>query len=239
MSENKDRAARLFTYIEEALDYNREPELNFNDLTVDDYQWFVADLVQHEKNLKVRTKKDNFEDREESDENDEETSGGQTTSWFEVKKENIKNSPQPPSILEGWVLKDDDMFKKPDCRELKEIHVQFEESEKREKAFNKLVDRAENYDGESQEFEHKVPDTLDGWIDIDKSRLDPIDQINKRQSKKKSVKFSDSNKRVDAFSNYLDSWKGWKKEMEPVKKPMNSMINFLLYTGRLRTKVTT
>ena len=157
MSENKDRAARLFTYIEEALDYNREPELNFNDLTVDDYQWFVADLVQHKKNLQVRTKKGNFEDREESYENDGETSGGQTTSWLKVEKENIKNPPQPPSVLEGWIIKNDDIFKKPNHRELREIHVQFEASEKREKAFSKLIDRAESYDGEPQNLNTKFP----------------------------------------------------------------------------------
>lgn len=206
----QNKVARLFTYLERALALDDSIVRDFQATVIPPAPWWVANLPNDADNLYIRElETDKSVDQEPSD------------AWLRVKKENVKDAPEPAKALKEW-MEEIVPTSVPKAKEKIERVVRFEDDSKRVQAFKKFKKEFEQGD--------EVPEVLREWV-----VLNPTNLPEALEKQYVPDFFEDHPELKKALKSYAENeWKPWAEKV--VKTYQANLLYDQLYALRLLLK---
>ena len=205
----KNKAARLFTYLEKALALDDSISRDFRTTLTDPSPWLLADLPRDLENLKIK----DFKDQED------ETEGA--SPWLKVEKKNLKEAPKLPEKLIEWV-EDINPLSEPVGKESIGRKVRFDNDKERVAEFKKFRKQYKEEDS--------VPESLLDWVVCEPDKLP--DFIEERYFEDS---WSDHPELEKLLSGYIENeWREWAKRIK--KEYSANLLYDQLYALRLLLK---
>lgn len=193
----KNKALRLFTYIEKVLSTEEYIERNFRDSSTS--YWWLSEMPIAE-NLDFKKLDTPLVETDQQ--------GGESIDkyFFKVEKRTIKKAPAVPAQIVDWInINYGDAFHIPTCKETITQSVSFEDDSARVEEFKK-ISSATFYPGMS------IPESLNGWITRGKTG-----KLKKVPVRYIELKFTDDTGRVNLFNDYVEhGWKKWQAVVLPI-----------------------
>ncbi|MCC7478051.1 AAA family ATPase [bacterium] len=211
-TEYKNRAVRLYSYIEKALCIDDTITRDFRLTAASPTPWWIADLPNDADSLFVRDLESNKQPAPEA---------GTEDGWLVVQKKGIKSNPPIPELLKEWL---------PEITPLQEPKPL--PSIERKIRFNHDPKRASDYKEFCRDFKEgkTVPDSLKGWVVLTPGKLP--ESIEERYE---SDHFKDHPELALLLNGYIEQeWKAWAQEV--IKVYQANLLYDQLYALRLLLK---
>jgi hypothetical protein len=187
----KNKAVRLFTYIEKVLSLNEKIDRDFRVTTTEFSPWWIANFPLEAENLSVRL----FETEETIDNGEYESEA-----WLSVEKKIVYPAPKLPKILDEWIgLVIPTQVPTPKEKVAREI--KFNDDKDRVSLFKKY--RKEYKQGDL------IPLLLQGWVVITPGQLP-----DKTDTNYVDDHWSDHDELQKLLQGYIENeWKPWSKRV--------------------------